>query len=58
MLGQQRGQGIDGGLPGRLGGIAGKVAAAQPLVVIGVPATQACTFGAKYGTVSISATIR
>ncbi|MNV70043.1 hypothetical protein D3C71_1629830 [compost metagenome] len=58
MLGQQRGQGIDGGLPGRLGGIAGEVAAAQPLVVIGVPATQACTFGAEYGTVSVSATIR
>ncbi|MNG39812.1 hypothetical protein D3C84_1280900 [compost metagenome] len=58
MLGQQRGQCVDGGFPDRLAGITGKVAAAQPLVLIGVPATQAYTFGAKYGAVSIRAMIR
>ncbi|MCY1447664.1 hypothetical protein D9M71_642940 [compost metagenome] len=53
MLGQQCGQPVDSSIPGRLGGVAAERAAAQPLVVIVVPATQADTLGAQYGAVTV-----
>ncbi|MNH43665.1 hypothetical protein D3C79_1056290 [compost metagenome] len=53
MLGQQPGQRVDGGVPGRLGGVATELAAAQPLVLVFVPATQADTLGADHGTETI-----
>ena len=57
VFGQQCGQRLDGGLPGRLGSVAVELAAAQPLVLIAMPATQAYTLGAEHGTVSMSTTI-
>ncbi|MNT98934.1 hypothetical protein D3C72_2416490 [compost metagenome] len=53
MLGQQCRQPVDSSIPGRLGGVAAERAAAQPLVVIVVPATQADTLGAQYGAVTV-----
>ncbi|MNH42537.1 hypothetical protein D3C79_1042560 [compost metagenome] len=57
MLGKQRGQRLEGGVPGRLGRLAAEFAAAQPLLLVGVPAAQAYTLGAEHGTVFMSTTI-
>ncbi|MNC74493.1 hypothetical protein D3C75_1258580 [compost metagenome] len=52
MLAQQRGQGLQGSIPGRLPGVTGEGAAAQPLVLVAVPAAQADAFGAEHGAVT------